>query len=122
MSATGVNPDGTVRTRTDQLARAVFQWPTPHGMGENDEIALAETADGGNETRQTRPPGLNPVWVSWLMGFPIGWTSIEPLSADRFRAWRRMFGTGESNLQPSETHRYPHVSQPHGGCSSEKQG
>ena len=21
---------------------------------------------------------LNPTWVEWLMGFPIGWTDLEP--------------------------------------------
>lgn len=32
---------------------------------------------------------LNPDWVEWLMGWPIGWTSMEPLNPDRFRAWLR---------------------------------
>lgn len=30
---------------------------------------------------------LNPDWVEWLMGWPIGWTSLEPLSADNFLHW-----------------------------------
>jgi len=30
---------------------------------------------------------LNPGWVEWLMGWPIGWTSLEPLSADNFAQW-----------------------------------
>jgi hypothetical protein len=21
---------------------------------------------------------LNPAWVEWLMGFPVGWTEVEP--------------------------------------------
>lgn len=29
MATTATNPDGSTRTRTDQLARAVYQWPTP---------------------------------------------------------------------------------------------
>lgn len=29
MATTGINPDGSVRERNDQLARAVFQWSTP---------------------------------------------------------------------------------------------
>lgn len=29
MATTGTNPDGSTRTRTDQLARAVYHWPTP---------------------------------------------------------------------------------------------
>lgn len=30
---------------------------------------------------------LNPDWVEWLMGWPIGWTSLEPLPADNFVQW-----------------------------------
>lgn len=31
--------------------------------------------------------GLNPEWVEWLMGWPIGWTAYEPLEMDRFQQW-----------------------------------
>jgi hypothetical protein len=27
---------------------------------------------------------LNPTWVEWLMGWPIGWTDLEPLAMDRY--------------------------------------
>lgn len=30
---------------------------------------------------------LNPDWVEWLMGWPIGWTSLEPLEDHRILAW-----------------------------------
>ena len=30
---------------------------------------------------------LNPDWVEWLMGWPIGWTSLEPLTAIRPHDW-----------------------------------
>lgn len=30
---------------------------------------------------------LNPPWVEWLMGWPIGWTALEPLETDKFRQW-----------------------------------
>lgn len=33
MATTGINPDGSVRERNDQLARAVFQWSTPRASG-----------------------------------------------------------------------------------------
>jgi hypothetical protein len=26
---------------------------------------------------------LNPLWVEWLMGWPIGWTGLEPLGTDK---------------------------------------
>jgi hypothetical protein len=35
---------------------------------------------------------LNPRWVEWLMGWPIGWTCYVPLETDRFRQWRDSHG------------------------------
>ena len=35
---------------------------------------------------------LNPSWVEWLMGWPVGWTDCEPLATDRFRSWQRSHG------------------------------
>lgn len=32
---------------------------------------------------------LNPTWVEWLMGWPIGHTELKPLAMDRFREWRQ---------------------------------
>lgn len=37
---------------------------------------------------------LNPAWVEWLMNWPIDWTSLEPLSEDRFQEWLRLSGIG----------------------------
>lgn len=30
---------------------------------------------------------LNPDWTEWLMGWPIGWTSLKPLSKEEFIKW-----------------------------------
>lgn len=30
---------------------------------------------------------LNPDWVEWLMGWPVGWTSLEPLPRESMEAW-----------------------------------
>jgi hypothetical protein len=35
---------------------------------------------------------LNPAWVEWLMGWPIGFTALEPLATDRFQRWLRLHG------------------------------
>lgn len=32
---------------------------------------------------------LNPPWVEWLMGWPIGWTDLKPLGMGKFRSWRQ---------------------------------
>lgn len=31
---------------------------------------------------------LNPQWVEWFMGWPIGWTELKPLAMDKFREWQ----------------------------------
>jgi hypothetical protein len=33
---------------------------------------------------------LNPTWVEWLMGWPLGWTDSKPLATDKFRQWQHM--------------------------------
>ena len=47
---------------------------------------------GEQEIPQTSTGALNPSWVEWLMGWPIGWTDCEPLETDRFRSWQRSHG------------------------------
>jgi hypothetical protein len=46
-------------------------------FGEEDAIAMS----GGS---------LSPDWVSWLMGIPIGWTSLEPLPRAEYDQWFQM--------------------------------
>lgn len=30
---------------------------------------------------------LNPEWVEWLQGFPMGWTDLKPLAIHKYREW-----------------------------------
>ena len=30
---------------------------------------------------------LNPEWVEWLMGWPLGWTALGALATDRCQQW-----------------------------------
>lgn len=53
---------------------------------------LATDRDGrmdNTTTRLTKQLGgqVNPNWKDWYMGFPIGWTSIEPLETQSFLSW-----------------------------------
>jgi len=48
-------------------------------------------------TTQVSPQGgsgglLNPTWVEWLMGWPIGWTALQPLEMAKFREWQQQHG------------------------------
>jgi len=35
---------------------------------------------------------LNPTWVEWLMGWPLGWTDLKPLAMDKFQQWLEQHG------------------------------
>lgn len=32
---------------------------------------------------------LNPIFVEWVMGWPSGWTDLQPLEMDKYREWRQ---------------------------------
>ena len=74
-------------------------WPTPtaHNAVECDAPSeatlntptLTHQARGGDATQ---PKHLNPVWVEWLMGWPLGWTDLKPLETDKFPAWQHSHG------------------------------
>jgi hypothetical protein len=35
---------------------------------------------------------LNPMWVEWLMGWPLGWTDLKPLAMDKSRSVLQQHG------------------------------
>jgi hypothetical protein len=47
-------------------------------------------AYGGDQTPQIGQ--LNPDWVEWLMGWPIGQSDLKPLEMDKFRLWLQQHG------------------------------
>lgn len=44
------------------------------------------------ETEQVTSGRLNPTWVEWLMGWPMGWTDLKPLETAKFQQWLRWHG------------------------------
>jgi len=74
------------------------KWGTPRCFMHKD--ALTDRGKGNlgeqvNETHKVKQTGqLNPSWVEWLMGWPIGWTDLKPLETDKFRSvqqWHSQF-------------------------------
>ena len=35
---------------------------------------------------------INPEWMEWLMGWPIGWAALKPLEMDKFQLWLQQHG------------------------------
>ena len=82
----------------DAVDHAEKTWPTP---------TVQDSAnDGGpSQWKRNTPPlnvavkdspesggQLNPTWVEWLMGWPLGWTDLKPLAMDKFHLWLTLHG------------------------------
>jgi hypothetical protein len=71
-------------------------WPTPAARDYRHPNAKSYAERGGGKKGEQLPNAvggpLNPTWVEWLMGWPLGWTAFERLGTDRFQAWRRSHG------------------------------
>lgn len=74
-------------------------WPTPNATDANkwNNQSLADRKANGQQIRlntAVSPQGgaggqLNPTWVEWLMGWPLGWTDLKPLEMARFVEWQQ---------------------------------
>jgi len=50
-------------------------WPTPKGSPSGPDYARRDREGSGGDDLVTAIGGqLNPTWVEWLMGYPLGWT------------------------------------------------
>ena len=90
-SATGTDatpPSANARPSTNGATLTRIPTPSANGWkgsskagqrrGQLTDPAMGVIAAGGQ---------LNPTWVEWLMGWPIGWTDCAASATDRFRQW-----------------------------------
>ena len=113
------NPSETTKQRvadgTANLPEAVQEqsrWPSP------------KTRDGrapGGEAEQRRHTPdlptqvggkLNPTWVEWLMGVPLGWTDLEPLATESYRQWLRSFSPHNGHSKAGTAPPHPQGTEP----------
>jgi len=66
----------------------VAHWPTPRAFMYKDS-----TTDRGKFNLGEKVGGsLNPNWVEWLMGWPLGWTDLKPLEMDKSHSVQQQHG------------------------------
>ena len=85
-------------------ARGGKAWPTPaardyraqHAENSDSFLNRQEHPRGVNLVEELQRQGvrgqLNPTWVEWLMGWPLGWTDLKPLEMDKFQQWCEQHG------------------------------
>jgi DNA (cytosine-5)-methyltransferase 1 len=80
------------------LSTAVLTWPTPRtkgmcgGSGSWDLLNKNTTVEEARLMGAGNGGQLNPTWVEWLMGWPLGWTDLKPLEMDKFHSVPQQLG------------------------------
>jgi hypothetical protein len=75
------------------LEAAVKFWPTPTAHNAK-EGGFPSEYERNTPTLAAQAGGsLNPTWVEWLMGWPLGWTDLKPLATDKSPCAQPQHGT-----------------------------
>jgi hypothetical protein len=80
------------------LTGFVKQFPTPKSLDGKGQSQRGIHAQGDALPNMDRGDGaviggsLNPTWVEWLMGWPLGWTDCAASGTDKYRSWLRSHG------------------------------
>jgi hypothetical protein len=67
------------------LAAAAKLWPTPTVQDSENNGAPSQMERNTKPLNAEVGGSLNPTWVEWLMGWPLGWTDCAASATDRFR-------------------------------------
>lgn len=87
------------------LSQAVRMWPTPSRIDGDFSGMKMETCRARPGTKQVtlatevqaaNGGQLNPLFVSWLMGWPLCWDDLTPLPMETFCAWQQAFQNEQS--------------------------
>ncbi len=78
------NRKGASPTSGDGLATAVLKCATHTARDWRSGKASQATMERNSRPLSEQIGGsLNPTWVEWLMGWPLGWTDLKPSATDR---------------------------------------
>ena len=57
------------------------EWTSQRPSGHPAQYSINQAV---RDAEQNNGGPLNPMWVEWLMGWPLGWTDLKPLEMDKF--------------------------------------
>jgi hypothetical protein len=96
------------------LGVAVKMWPTPTAQDAKNNGAPSQMERNTKPLNAEVGGSLNPTWVEWLMGWPLGWTSTEPMPQETWSAWQRAFQTGWTDCAASAMAKFQPWCHSHG--------
>jgi hypothetical protein len=76
--------------RNTPTLTAQANWATPTVCGNYNRKGASKTSGDGLATQVGGK--LNPEWVEWLMGWPLGWTDLKPLVTDKSHCVQQQHG------------------------------
>jgi hypothetical protein len=87
-----------------QMVKTPAAWPTPTKCDGSGGPGRSDKRTGCDNLRTAIGGSLNPPWVEWLMGWPLGWTDLKPSATDKFQQWCDSHGIS-SRPNGQRTHR-----------------
>ena len=82
-------PGNKARPSLETMARKNL-WPTPTARDYKDNGKSPAELARNSKTLATHAGGqLNPQWVEWLMGYPVGWTELKDSAMQWFQNARK---------------------------------
>jgi hypothetical protein len=81
-----------------RLSSAVARsmWPTPTVQDASNNGAPSQMERNTQPLNAVAGGPLNPTWVEWLMGWPLGWTACDASATGRYLPARRKRGGSSS--------------------------
>lgn len=87
-------PTASMSKRSKKFARKTLtpaefieKYPTPMATDAKNNGSPGQQRRHSPQLGAVVGGALNPQWVEWLMGWPIGWTDLKPLAMAKFHSW-----------------------------------
>jgi len=100
-SAAGPDFAKTTRSKTGiSLATAAAMYPTPTVQDASNNGGPSQYERNSLPLNAVAGGALNPTWVEWLMGFPLGWTDLGDSATPSSRKSSKSSGGRSSKRKP----------------------
>jgi hypothetical protein len=83
----GSRPNGKGGKVLAEEVKKSVMWPTPTAQDAKNNGAPSQMERNTKPLNAEVGGALNPTWVEWLMGWPLGWTDCGASATDKFRQW-----------------------------------